>query len=405
VPRAFIIVLDSVGCGGAADAADYGDTGANTIGHIAQHCADGRGNLEGLRSGPLTLPHLEKLGLAHAAQASINQPVIGLVPPATTEGQWGYAVERSFGKDTPSGHWEIAGSPVLFRWGYFADKENSFPPELTSAIIAQAAIAGILGNCHAPGTEIIERLGAEHLTTGKPIFYTSVDSVIQIAAHEESFGLERLYALCKTVRKLVDDRNIGRVIARPFIGDARTGFVRTANRKDFAIQPPTETLLDRCATHGRSVITIGKVGDIFAHRHTGEEIKGKSNAEHIDILVSAMARLPEGGFCFTNLVDFDTEYGHRRDVPGYAACLEAFDRRLPAIRAALRPGDICIITADHGNDPTWQGTDHTREHVPVLCFGPGIAAGSIGQRETMADMAAKVGEWLGIGTVGPGKSW
>ncbi len=407
MPRAFIIVLDSVGCGGAKEAADYGDAGANTLGHIAQYCADGRGDRAGLRNGPLQLPNLAKLGLVHACEASANARMVGMtrLPDGDVEGMWGFAQERSFGKDTPSGHWEIAGCPVLFRWGYFKKKENSFPTALVEAIITHGKVPGILGNCHASGTQVIQDFGVEHVQSGKPICYTSVDSVLQIAAHEESFGLERLYALCAVVRRLLDDRNIGRVIARPFIGDASAGFTRTANRKDFAIPAPTATLFDRCAFLRRQVISIGKVGDIFAHRHTGEEIKGKSNDEHIDILKDTISRLADGGMCFANLVDFDTEYGHRRDVPGYAACLEAFDARLPEIRALLKKGDMCIITADHGNDPTWPGTDHTRENVPVLCFGPGFEPGSIGHCDTMADIAAVVGSWLNIGAVGPGKGW
>jgi phosphopentomutase len=227
----------------------------------------------------------------------------------------------------------------------------------------------------------------------------------QIAAHEESFGLERLYELCRTVRRLVDPLNIGRVIARPFIGSAETGFTRTANRKDYAIPPPSETILDRLAAQGRAVVTVGKIGDIFAHRATGTELKAAGNMAMFDKALGAIAGLPEGGFCFVNLVDFDTEYGHRRDVAGYAACLEAFDARLPELHAALAPGDLCIITADHGNDPTWPGTDHTREHVPILAFGPGIAGRKIGRRESFSDIAASIGHWLDVGQVGPGKSW
>ncbi|MGL4494914.1 MAG: phosphopentomutase, partial [Beijerinckiaceae bacterium] len=255
------------------------------------------------------------------------------------------------------------------------------------------------------GTAIIDALGVEHLRSGKPICYTSVDSVLQIAAHEEAFGLQRLYDLCVAVRALVNPLNIGRVIARPFIGSVEQGFKRTANRKDFAIPPPGETLLDRATQQGRAVVSIGKIGDIFAHRNTGTERKGKSNDEHVNLLIETIRNTPDGGFCFANLVDFDTEYGHRRDVAGYAACLEAFDQRLPDIRAALRTGDLCIITADHGNDPTWRGTDHTREHVPILGFGPDIAARSVGARKTFADVAAAVGQHLGLGQIGPGQSW
>lgn len=403
--RALLIVLDSVGCGAAADAAAYGDAGSDTLGHIAEACAAGRGDREGVRSGPLQLPNLVRLGLAHACEISTGRPLAGIAKPARPEGRWGYGVEVSQGKDTPSGHWEIAGCPVPFQWGYFTDLANSFPPELIAGIVKEGALPGILGNKHASGTVIIEELGAEHIRTGKPICYTSVDSVLQIAAHEEHFGLDRLYVLCKTVRGLVDPLRIGRVIARPFVGSPEEGFTRTGNRKDFAIPPPDETILDRLAAQGRTIVTVGKIGDIFAHRATGTEIKPFGNAAMVEAMLEAWEGLNDGGFCFVNLVDFDTEYGHRRDIPGYAAALEAFDRLVPHIEAALRPGDIAVITADHGNDPSWRGTDHTREHVPILAFGPGIAPVPLGRRESFADIAASLGIFLGIGPVGPGRHW
>lgn len=403
--RAILIVLDSVGCGGAEDAGLYGDAGADTLGHIAQACAEGRGDREGLRSGPLRLPNLVRLGLAHACEASTGRPLAGTTKPPVPEGRHGYGVEVSRGKDTPSGHWEIAGCPVSFQWGYFTETENSFPPDLVAAIVREGGLPGILGNKHASGVAILDELGAEHIRTGKPICYSSVDSVLQIAAHEEHFGLERLYELCRKVRVLVDPLRIGRVIARPFLGSAETGFVRTGNRKDFAIPPPGETILDRLALHGRPVVTVGKIGDIFANRATGTEIKPFGNAAMFDAALDAWANLPDGGFCFVNLVDFDTEFGHRRDVPGYAAALEAFDAMLPRLEAMLRPGDLAVVTADHGNDPTWPGTDHTREHVPILAFGPGVGTQPLGRRESFADIAASLGEWLGLGPLGPGKPW
>lgn len=403
--RAILIVLDSVGCGGAEDAHLYGDEGADTLGHIAEACAAGRGDHEGLRRGPLHLPNLARLGLSQACEASTGRALAGLPRPERPTGRYGYGVEISQGKDTPSGHWEIAGCPVPFKWGYFTALENSFPADLVEAIIREGKLPGILGNKHASGTAIIDELAEEHIRTGKPICYTSVDSVLQIAAHEEHFGLERLYALCRTARILVDPLRIGRVIARPFVGSTETGFTRTGNRKDFAIPPPNETILDRLAAQGRSVVTVGKIGDIFAHRATGKEIKPFGNAAMFEAALDAFRRLPDGGFCFVNLVDFDTEFGHRRDIPGYAAALEAFDAALPRIEAALRPGDLAVITADHGNDPSWHGTDHTREHVPILAFGPDVAGGPIGRRETYADIAATLGAWLGVGTVGPGRRW
>lgn len=403
--RAILIVLDSVGCGGAEDAAAYGDEGSDTLGHIAEACAEGRGDRDGLRSGPLHIPNLARLGLSHACEASTGKPLAGVARPEAPQGQYGYGVEISQGKDTPSGHWEIAGCPVPFKWGYFTALENTFPPDLVAAIIREGALPGILGNKHASGTAVIDELAEEHIRTGKPICYTSVDSVLQIAAHEEHFGLQRLYDLCKTVRVLVDPLRVGRVIARPFVGTRETGFTRTGNRKDFAIPPPDETILDRLAAKGRPVVTVGKIGDIFAHRNTGEEIKPFGNAAMWAAALEAFERLPGSGFCFVNLVDFDTEYGHRRDIPGYAAALEAFDRDLPRLEALLQPGDLAIITADHGNDPSWPGSDHTREHVPILAFGPGVAAGPIGRRESFADIAAALSDWLKLGAIGPGHAW
>jgi phosphopentomutase len=402
--RAAIIVLDSVGCGNAPDAAAFGDAGSNTLGHIAEACAAGKADRAGLRSGPLRMPHLARLGLGHACKTATGMMPPGLETDAPS-GLFGSAVEVSIGKDTPSGHWEIAGTPVPFAWGYFPHTEPTFPADLTAAIIREGKLSGILGNKHASGTAIIDDLGAEHLRTGKPICYTSVDSVFQIAAHEEAFGLERLYALCKTVRKLVDPLVIGRVIARPFIGSPSKGFQRTYNRKDFAIPPPEGSILDRAFGAGRSVVTIGKIGDIFAHQHTGKTVKAPGNMKLFDAMLSEWNALPDGGFLFANFVDFDTEYGHRRDVAGYARCLEEFDARLPELEAALKPGDFVIITADHGNDPTFKGSDHTREQVPILGFGPGITAKGIGQRASFADMGASIAMHLRLSPVLKGKSF
>ena len=405
MPRALIIVLDSVGIGGAEDALDYGDAGADTLGHITEACATGRGDKEGLRTGPLRLPHLCALGLGLACEASTGHGHPALAPAGPVKGAWGYGVETSMGKDTPSGHWEIAGVPVDFDWGYFPSTIPSFPEALTDSLIAKAHLPGILGNKHASGTEIIEELGAEHVLTGMPICYTSVDSVLQIAAHEETFGLDRLYEVCRIARELCDPLNIGRVIARPFVGTAEAGFARTGNRKDFATQPPRDTILDTLAKAGRAIVTVGKIGDIFAHRSTGREIKPHGNDACLSAAIEAMNTLPDGGLVFANLVDFDSEFGHRRDIPGYAAALEAFDRRMPEIRTILREGDLVIITADHGNDPSWHGTDHTREHTPILCFGPGVKAGPIGRRRSFADIGATVLSHLGVPSRGPGVAW
>ncbi|GJD90370.1 MULTISPECIES: phosphopentomutase [Methylobacterium] len=401
--RALLIVLDSVGIGGAPDAAAYGDAGADTLGHIAEGCAGGAGDRAGLRSGRLRLPHLATLGLGLAAAGASGRVPPGLEIAGPARGAWGHAVETAAGKDTPSGHWEIAGLPMREPWGHFPDTRPAFPEALTRALIERGGIPGILGDCHAAGAAIVARLGAEHLRTGRPICYTSADSVFQIAAHEEAFGLERLYDLCRTARALCDDYRIGRVIARPFLGDAETGFRRTGNRRDFAVAPPGETLLDLAS--GRAVVSVGKIGDIFAHRSTGREVKAAGNRAGLDAALAAFHDLPEGGLVFLNLVDFDTEYGHPRDLPGYAAALEAFDARIPEIDAILRPGDLCLITADHGNDPTWTGTDHTREQVPVLAFGPGIPAGPVGRRASLSDIGATVARHLGLPKLAAGHAW
>ena len=405
MPRALLIVLDSVGIGGAEDAAAYGDAGADTVGHIAEACASGHGDRAGLRQGPLRLPHLAALGLGLAAEASAGRLPPGLEPAGPVRGLFGYGVETSLGKDTPSGHWEIAGAPVTEAPGTFPDARPVFPPELTAALIREAGLPGILGDCHAAGTAIVEALGAEHVRTGQPICYTSVDSVFQIAAHENAFGLRRLYEVCEIARRLCDPYRIGRVIARPFLGSAEAGFRRTGNRRDFALPPPSPTLLDVLTAEERAVVSVGKIGDIFAHRGTGREVKPHGNQACLEAALASLRTLPEGGLVFANLVDFDTEFGHRRDVAGYAAALEAFDAGVPAIHAALRPGDLAVITADHGNDPTWAGTDHTREHVPILGLGHGLEPGPIGRRATFADVAATLAAHLDVSRPGPGRAW
>ena len=394
--RALLIVLDSVGIGGAPDAKIYGDEGANTLLHIAQACAAGRGNRTGLRAGVLKLPHLDALGLGLAAEAAGGKLPPGFSRALLLGARWGHAVETSPGKDTPSGHWEMAGCPVDFAWGYFPDTQPCFPPGLIAALMQQAGLPGILGNRHASGTQIIAELGEAHCQSLKPICYASADSVLQIAAHEGAFGLDRLYDLCRMARKLCDPLRIGRIIARPFEGDASASFTRTANRRDFAIPPPPGGLLDKAAAQGRSIVTIGKIGDIFAHRNTGQELKGAGNMAHVDLTLAALRRLGDGGLIFANYVDFDSEYGHRRDVAGYAAALEAFDARLPEVLAALRAGDLMVITADHGNDPTWRGTDHTREQVPVLAFAPGGSGPQLGRLANFCEIGGLVAQWLGL---------
>ena len=402
--RALLIVLDSFGCGGAPDAAAYGDLGADTLGHIARDCAAGRGDRPGLRAGVLRLPFLESLGLAAAARLSTGDLPAGL-SAAAPRAQWGCAMEVSKGKDTPSGHWEIAGAPALDAFGYFPDTRPAFPADLIRALVSEGDLPGVLGDRQASGLDVIEECGEESLRSGKPICYTSVDSVFQIATHEDVFGLARLYALCAIARRLCDPLHIGRVIARPFLGATRADFKRTANRKDFAMPPPSGNILDLAAQSGRSIVSLGKIGDIFAHRHTGLEIRAHGNMGLFDHMLEAWRDLPDGGLAFANFVDFDTDHGHRRDVPGYAACLEEFDARLPEIDALLRPGDIAVLTADHGNDPTWRGADHTRENTPVLCYGPGLAPRALGKRETFADIGASLAHWLEIGQTIAGRSW
>lgn len=402
--RALLFVLDSFGIGGAPDAARYGDEGSNTFGHIVAACARGDGDRSGLRSGPLTVPTMSTLGLLHAARtAGPSTPVleVGLMTGAFHAA----AEEISSGKDTPSGHWEIAAVPVPFDWGYFPQSQPTFPASLTEAVIREGRIPGILGDRHASGTEIIAELGEEHIRTGKPICYTSADSVYQIAAHESHFGLQRLYALCQTVRRLVDPLNIGRVIARPFVGETRATFERTANRRDFAVPPAEPTLLDRLTARGSRVLGIGKIGDIFAHQGVSEVRKGAGNMELFDRTLEAMDDAGDGDLIFANFVDFDMLYGHRRDVPGYAAALEQFDRRLPEAIAKLKPDDLLVLTADHGCDPTWKGNDHTRERVPVFGIGPNLKGGDAGLRSTFADIGETIAEHLGLPAGRHGRSF
>lgn len=399
--RAFIFVLDSFGVGGSADAADFGDQGADTYGHIAAACASGDGDRDGLRKGPLNLPNMMSLGLAQAAATANGRALAD----RTTTGFHGAAQEISSGKDTPSGHWEIAAVPVPFQWGYFPVTVPTFPATLTEALIRDGHVPGILGDCHASGTEIIARLGEEHIRTGKPICYTSADSVIQIAAHETHFGLERLYEFCKVARRLVDPLNIGRVIARPFVGETGATFERTANRRDFAVPPAEPTLLDRVVARGNRMIGVGKIGDIFAHQGVSEVRKAAGNMAMFDKALGAMDDAAAGDLVFANFVDFDTMYGHRRDIPGYAAALEAFDRRLPEAFAKLRDGDLLLLTADHGCDPSWRGTDHTRERVPIIGTGPGLKPADVGLRPSFADIGETVAEHLRLAPGRHGRSF
>lgn len=394
--RAFLFVLDSFGAGGAPDAAQFGDAGADTLGHIAQAAAAGKADQPGLRTGPLALPVMVSLGLGEAARTATGTNPFPAAAPSCDGAFHGAAQEISIGKDTITGHWEIAGVPVPFAWGYFPETVPAFPAELTEAIIAEGKVPGILANCHAAGTTVIEDFGEEHIRTGKPICYTSADSVLQIAAHEQHFGLERLYELCGVVRRLVDPLNIGRVIARPFLGETAATFERTGNRRDYAVPPPEPTILERLSQRGSKVIGMGKIGDIFAHRGVGDIRKAPGNLPLFDKTLEAMDEAADGDLVFANFVDFDTNFGHRRDVAGYAAALEAFDRRLPEAIARLQPGDLLLLTADHGCDPTWHGTDHTRERVPIFGLVAGGRGGTVGLRATYADIGETVAAHLGL---------
>ena len=389
MPRAFLFILDSFGIGGAPDAADFGDEGANTFGHICDHMA-------------LNVPHMASLGLGFAAKgASGRNPLLQV----KLIGQWGHAAEVSRGKDTVTGHWEMAGVPLQFEWGYFPRTVPAFPEEFLRTLRERCGLPGFLSLAHASGTQAIEDLGEEHVKTGKPILYTSADSVIQIAAHELHFGLQRLYDVCKVARQLSYPMNIGRVIARPFIGESAKTFTRTANRKDYAVTPPKPTLLDVLTKSGRQVISIGKIGDIYAHSGTGEEIKMAGLDTLMETALAAMERLGDGGFAMTNFVDFDTEHGHRRDPVGYGRLLEHFDSLLPQVFTRLREGDLLVLTADHGNDPTWKGTDHTREQIPVMTFMKGMTPGSFGQRKSFADIGQTIAGHLGVGPLEAGEAW
>ena len=403
--RAFIMVLDSFGIGSSKDADKFGDEGSDTLGHIAEACFEGRAN-EG-REGPLHLPNLTALGLGKAAELSTGRFPPGLDANAEIIGAYAYASELSSGKDTPSGHWEIAGVPVLFDWGYFSDKENSFPQELLDVLVKRANLPGYLGNCHSSGTVILDQLGEEHMKSGKPIFYTSADSVFQIACHEETFGLDRLYELCEIAREELTNGgyNIGRVIARPFVGDKAGNFERTGNRHDLAVEPPAPTMLKKLVDEkGGEVISVGKIADIYAEQGITQKVKATGLDALFNATIEQMKKAPDNAIVFTNFVDFDSTWGHRRDIAGYAGGLEFFDRRLPELMELVKEGDILILTADHGCDPSWHGTEHTREHIPILIYGPKVKPGSLGYRDTFADIGQTIAKYFGLSSMDYGKS-
>ena len=365
--RVFLIVMDSVGIGGAPDADQYfndgvPDTGANTMLHIAEACAVGQADIH--REGPLKLPNLTALGLGNAIELACGLRAPGIDP--VVEGTWGVASETSRGKDTPSGHWELAGLPVAWDWHYFKDKTQSFPEELIKSFCEIAGTDGILGNCHGSGTELIRAFGEQHCSSGWPICYTSADSVFQVAAHETHFGLNRLNELCARFAPEVHRLKVGRVIARPFLGETADTFYRTENRRDFALLPPNKVLTNWVQDAGHPVTAIGKIGDIFSMQGIDKVLKG-SDSTLMTHLATEVALAKAGSFIFANFVEFDSRFGHGRDIAGYARALEWFDQEIGRILPQLKENDLMIFTADHGNDPSWIGTDHTRERVPVLC--------------------------------------
>jgi len=367
-PRIIWIVLDSVGIGAMPDAAAFGDPpGADTLGNIAR--------LRGL-----ALPNLASLGLGNM------KPLAGIAPVENPEGSFGRCRLASPGKDTTTGHWEMAGIHLDRPFPLYP---HGFPPEIMQEFERRIG-RGWLGNKAASGTEIIQELGGEHMRTGSPIVYTSADSVFQVAAHEEVIPLWELYKICETARDILrGPAEVGRVIARPFAG-APGHFARTANRHDYAVPPPAGMLLDRLADCGVLVVSVGKIFDVFLGRGIGESAKTRNNCDGMAKTLEAMESC-ESGLIFVNLVDFDQQYGHRNAVDGYGAALEEFDRWLPLFRATLLPGDLAIFTADHGCDPTVPGTDHTREYVPLLALGPRVKSGvDLGLRASLADIGQTV---------------
>jgi phosphopentomutase len=391
--RVIILMMDSFGIGGAKDAVAFGDDGANTLYNIAK-----------VNNG-LEIPNLNALGLGKAAfLSSGKKPYITGDSSIKIASKYGAMQEISKGKDTSSGHWEMAGVPVLFDWGYFPKEYPSFNDQLIASIVKESGINGILGNVAASGTAIIEEFGEEHIKTLKPIFYTSADSVMQIAAHEKYFGLDNLYKLCEIAFEKVKPYNIARIIARPFEGEKKGEFKRTKNRHDYSVTPPAPTVLDKLKQSGGEVVSVGKISDIYAGSGITKAVKASGLEELWDVTLNEVKLAKSNTIVFTNFVDFDMTWGHRRDVKGYAQGLEYFDKRLPELVELLQDDDIVFITADHGCDPTYKGTDHTRENVPVLMFGKNITKGELGIRKTYADIGQTIAGYFNLESMNYGKS-
>lgn len=369
-----LVVADSVGVGAMPDAEAYGDAGSDTLGHIAENQR-------------LSLPNLAAMGLASI------RPLVGVPAAQIVQGAFGKMATAGAGKDTIAGHWEIAGCTVNTP---FTTYYEGFPAELMAAYEV-ATGEGWLGNVAASGTEIIQRLGDEHARTRKPIVYTSADSVFQVAAHEDVIPLSRLYEICEASFEVVKRWGVARVIARPFVGTSGA-YVRTENRKDIALQPPRDTIMDRLAAAGVPTVSIGKIKSIYGDRGFSRAVKAGNNATITQAIIDEIVA-SKGGLIFANLVDFDMLYGHRRDPAGYAAALNALDARVPEMLSGLRADDLFLLCADHGNDPTFPGSDHTREYVPVLAWRPGIGRVDLGTRVSLADIGATAAEWLGIAPV------
>lgn len=395
--RAIILVIDGFGLGHAPDAEAFGDVNANTFANLAEKFQETKGR-------PLKLPHLSKLGLVNACQQASGRTLC-VEPVKPTKGAYGYAAEISTGKDTPSGHWEMAGVPVLFDWTYFTDKKNSFSAELMAQINQATGYADMLGNCHASGTNIIAELGEQHIKTGLPICYTSGDSVFQVAAHEQHFGLDNLYNYCQQVRVILDPLNIGRVIARPFIGESPADFERTGNRRDYSVLPPATTVLEKLTQADGTVISVGKIADIFAHQGISIKTKATGIPALLDATLAHMKTAADKSIIFTNLVNFDQDFGHRRDPVGFGEALEYFDERLAEFLDQMADDDLLLLTADHGCDPTWPGNDHTREFVPVIAYHNNIDSINLGQRNSFADLGQTLASLFTLDAMDYGQSF